>query len=121
MNRVSRAFSDLVLLGVSVVESRFLVACHGQLVFTLDFALHATVLDSVFTHLLSARVFTASGCFLCSLLSHAHQSALELVKGHPPVLIQIELFHEHFDFFFQRGEAVSFSQKVLDLIRGDGA
>ncbi len=28
VNRVSRAFSDLVLLGVSVVESCSLVACH---------------------------------------------------------------------------------------------
>ena len=121
MNRVSRAFSDLFLLGVSVVESCFLVACHGQLVFTLDFALHTTVLHPVFTHLLSARVFTASGRLLCSLLSHAHQGTLELVNGHPPILIQIELFHEHFDLFFQRGEAVSFSQKVLDLIWGDSA
>ena len=120
-HRIPSHLSNFLLLLVLQVEAVLLVASHGQLVLLSNLALKPTVLESVFTHLKIASVLTALLSSAVKFFAHAYQSRFELIDRDFAVLIQIKLFHEHFDFLLKGREAVSLCEEVLDLIGCDSS
>ena len=96
-------------------------AGHGQLVFACYLAIHSLVLESIFAHLEIACVLASLRSLLFHLLTHSRQGLLEFLHGHTAILIQIELFHEHLNFFLEGREAIRLRQELLDFVGSDRA
>ncbi len=121
VNRITSHLRNILLLLIPGVEPCALVGSQRQFVLFLNVVIDSLVLETISLELLETCVFFRVVGLRVELLLHALQGLQELLERDLAVVVQVELFHEQIDFFFQRGEAIRFKKEFFDFVGGDEA